>query len=191
MHKHLTVLWLLSIACFGALAQEQKTCASVPDIRRDTWPYNEKCDCSNGLNNKYSVKSPAGLALVAVCDHDISTYKETFGSYYFMGSTVVKGQITHNENDSGMNLSFIAPGQGPYEALSSAMATMWFYEEDAAFKAFKLPPLTPDVRCWRAATSLKITTLLVVLGSGDQQGTLPLKYQVLDLEPYEACEPKA
>lgn len=195
MYRKLALLMIASAISFGVLGQQSDSCSSVTEIRRNVWPSNEKCDCSSGLNKKYGVKNTPGFSLVAVCDHRVVSYssgnQETFGSYYFRGNATVEGDITHNQYASGKILLFRAPRRGSYEDFVSALTDMSFYEEDAALKAFKPPKLTPQNGCWKARANVEITSLLVVIDSGDQQGNFPLKYRVLNRTSYQSCEPEA
>lgn len=177
--KGVPILFLVGSWCMHSLAvgEDENRCSRYPEVTQDAWPYytDSRCDCGTNLSVRYEHKEPFGTKLIAVCDFRKSEHGDVYGGFFFRGKIVKAAPVTFVQGSLG----------GPrlhFEHLK-------FIDREAAFRTFGAPALTKSALCWRAEATVEITQLLVMRGPGtDEDGEWPVKYRVLNIGSYAACD---
>jgi hypothetical protein len=165
-------------------AAAEAACGAIAGLRAEELT---GCTCGKALA-QLPLSAPPGMRLVAACGQQ-DEHGDWTGRFLFVGSHVESGTVTREEDEFfGDMLRFTAEKSLPFEQFANASAELKFWDDADANRRFRAPRPTLAISCRSAQARLEIQVLEVISGGGDQDGSYPRKYRVLNIGKYRPCK---
>lgn len=186
--RFLSVFWAASTAALvSSTAVAQAPCDAFNGFHPDDRP--ASCMCGRGALKSLSVKPPANMRLVAACGVEKDRFGFLHGVFYFEGPSTIAGSVVRERSETSGDAMFfessVPPGR--HVVFKRRPGGMRLGDAAATFRRFNAPRPTEKTPCWVAGAKIRLMSLRVVAGSGDEAGSYPLKYEVLSVGKYGAC----